>query len=84
MTITTPAINTPDLLAGSSASAAGAVSGASSAPQRQTVTLRGTRRPHFGHTRLNPAEPWLAPSEVEGSGMSHNKGLTISETAAHS
>jgi hypothetical protein len=62
---------------------AAAVSGGRAAPQRQVVTLRGTRRPHDGHTRLEPAGSWLAfseaeglvLSEVEGSGMSHNEKL---------
>jgi hypothetical protein len=49
--------------------------GGSSAPQRHAVTLRGTRRPHDGQTRLNPDGSWLALSEVEGSGIGHNRGL---------
>ena len=50
--------------AGTAASAAD-VSGASAAPQRHAVTLRGTRLPQEGQSRLRPV--WL--------GMSHNKGL---------
>jgi hypothetical protein len=59
-----------DRLAGSSAvtSGAAAVSSGNAAPQRHVATLRGTRRPQAGHTRLNPAV-WSR------SGMSHNKGL---------
>jgi hypothetical protein len=44
-----------------------------SAPQRQLATVRGTLRPHEGQIQLKLA--WPALSSVEGSGMSHNKGL---------
>lgn len=71
------------LLAATSAAAGVDSSIGKAAPQRQVPTLRGTRRPHDGQTRLKPVWPalsevegsWAALSEVDGSGMSHNKGL---------
>ena len=51
------------------------VGAAMPAPQRQLATLRGTRRPHCGQSRLKPAWSWPVLSEVEGSGMGHNREL---------
>jgi GTP-binding protein LepA len=42
----------------------GSASMGTAAPHRQVATARGTRRPHDGHTRLNPDDP--------ESGMSNN------------
>jgi hypothetical protein len=50
-------------------------SAVSAAPQRHVATLRGTRRPHDGQTRLNPVWSWPALSEVEASGIGHNREL---------
>jgi hypothetical protein len=52
---------------GSTTAWAGKLSAGIAAPQRQAATVRGTRRPHEGQTRLIPVK--------SRSGMSHNKGL---------
>ena len=51
------------------------VAAAMPAPQRQLATVRGTRRPHCGQSRLKPTWSWPVLSEVEGSGMGHNREL---------
>ena len=45
------------------------------APQRQVAMFFGTRRPQDGQTRPNAVVSLRGLSEVEGSGMSHNRGL---------